>query len=181
MEKNSLIGFMLALTLVLTAADAKAADQMVNSLGRAFSANHMIGVDVKSPKGEVLGRITDLVVDSEGRISLVILAHGGFLGFNQKATAIPFSALKYGQTEGLTRFDQTEGLILDTSKEKLASAPVFRMSDLLDRKEAEDFYRYFGQQPYWSEGGEPFKGFDEPLEEMPPERSPFPLYGPYGP
>jgi hypothetical protein len=97
-------------------------------------------------------------VDSQGRVDLVVLSHGGFLRIGEKATAVPFSALRYDQTD--------KRLILDITKEQLASAPTFKMADLSDQKRAEDIYRYFGQQPYWSEGEELFKRINEPLETV---------------
>lgn len=171
MLKFSLMGLMAALSLALLVANVNAAEQMASGgLGRAFGADEIIGVNVKNQQGQVLGRITDLVVDSEGRIALVILSHGGFLRISEKETAIPFSALRYDQS--------AKHLVLDISREKLAAAPAFKISDLSDQKRAEEVYRYFGQQPYWSEGGELFKGANEPLEEMPAEQQPFPYVSP---
>lgn len=167
MVKISLIALIAALSLILATAGANAAEQMASGLRRAFGVNEISGVSVKNLRGEELGRITDLVVDSEGKVALIVLSHGGFLRFNEKRTAIPFSALRYDQT--------ANRLLLDISKEKLALAPAFKMSDLLDPKRAENFYRYFGQQPYWSEEGETFKGVDEPLEE---EQPPLPYIEP---
>ena len=85
-------------------------------------------------------------------------------------TAIPFSALRYDQT--------ANHLILDISKEKLAVAPTFKMSELSDQKRTEDVFRYFGQQPYWLEGRELFKGVNEPLEEVPTEQPSYPYINP---
>lgn len=52
--------------------------------------------------------------------------------------------------------------------ERLESAPRFRLSDLAKQEWAEDVYRYFGQQPYWTEGGgavtEPMKKTIEEFE-----------------
>ena len=169
MVKISLIALIAGLSLALATAGANAAEQMASGMGRAFGANEIILVSVKNLQGEELGRITDLVVDSEGKVALAVLSHGGFLRINEKKTAIPFSPLRYDQT--------SNRLTLDISKEKLAVAPVFKMSDLLDPKKAENLYRYFGQQPYWSEEGEVFRGIDEPLEEM-PEAEPFPYMNP---
>ncbi len=166
MEKIRLVGFIVALSLALFVTGANAEEQMAGGMGRAFGANEIIGVHVKNPQGDVLGMVTDLVVDSEGRIALAVLSHGGFLRINEKETAIPFRALKYDPI--------AKHLILDISKEKLAAAPAFRMSDLSARGGVEDFYRYFGQQPYWSEEGELFKGIDEPLEGVPAGSEPFP-------
>ena len=101
---------------------------------------------------------------------MIVLSHGGFLRIGEKETAVPFSALRYDQTD--------KRLLLDISKEKLADAPTFNLTDLSDQKRAEDIYRYFGLQPYWSEGEEIFKGIDEPLEAVPTEVQPFSGNGP---
>ena len=82
MLKFSLTALIAVLSLILVSASANAAEQMASGMGRAFGANEILGVYVQNPQGEVLGRITNLVVDSEGRIALVILSHGGFLRIN---------------------------------------------------------------------------------------------------
>ena len=46
------------------------------------------------------------------------------------------------------------------------------MSDLSSQNGVEDIYKYFGEQPSWSEEGELFKGANEPLEEVPLPASP---------
>ena len=170
MAKLSLITLIASLTLAFLAANVYAGEQMASGMGRAFGANEIIGVHVKNPRGEVLGRITDFVVDSQGMVALVILSHGGFLRMGEKETAIPFRAFSYDQTD--------KRLILDITTEKLAAAPTFKMSDLSDPKRAEDFYRYFGQQPYWSEGEEFFMGADQPLEESAPGETSMPYTTP---
>ncbi len=44
--------------------------------------NEIIGAHIQNHQGERLGKVTDLIVDSEGRVALVILSHGGFLGIH---------------------------------------------------------------------------------------------------
>ncbi len=171
MRKSRLAACIVALGLVLFVGSAIAEEQEGSGTGRAFTANEIIGVHIQNAQGDVLGRITDLVVDSEGRVALVVLSHGGFLRIHEKETAIPFSALKYDPI--------AKHLILDISKERLAAAPAFKMSDLAVQREAENIYRYFGQQPYWSEGGELFRGINEPLEGATPPSATFPDVSPY--
>jgi hypothetical protein len=170
MRKIGFAAFIAAFCLALFVTSVNAEEQMAGGMGRAFGANEIIGVYVENPGGDVLGRITDLVVDSEGRIALAVLSHGGFLRIHEKKTAIPFRALKYDPI--------AKHLILDISKEKLAAVPTFKMSDLSAQGGPEDFYKYFGQQPYWSEGEELFKGINEPLEEVPAESAPLPYASP---
>jgi len=160
MRKINLAALVAGLILALSVAGVNAQEQMAGPLGRAFGANEILGVPVKNLQGETVGTVTDFIVDAQGRIGLIILIHGGFLGFNAKEAAVPFSSFRYEQADN--------HLILDVSKEKMAAAPVFKRDDLSDPTRAESLYRYFGQQPYWSEGGEPFKGLEEPLEEEQP-------------
>ncbi len=168
MWKSRLAIFVVVLSLALLESSVGAEEQAVSGMGRAFTANEMIGVHVKNPQGHLLGRITDLVVDSGGRVALAVLSHGGFLRIHEKETVIPLSALKYDPV--------AKHLIIDMSKERLEAAPVFRMSDLAVQSEAESVYRYFGLQPYWSEEGELFSGVNDPLEEPVPEPE-FPPFG----
>jgi len=161
MRKLNLSAYIGALGLALFLCSTNAEGQMAGGMGRAFAVNDIMDVHVKNLQGDVLGRIVDLIVDSEGKIALAVLSHGGFLGINVKETAVPFGALKYDPN--------AKQLILDISKEKLAAAPAFTMSELSNQREAEDIYRYFGEQPYWSEDGELLRGVNEPLEGAPTE------------
>ena len=121
---------------------------MTKGFDRPYEVSGVMGTFVKSPQGEYLGRIDDFVFDTEGRISFAILAHGGFLKFGEKRVAIPFNALSYNK--------EPKHFVLDVTREKLESAPAFSRRTLGDPQWAEDAYRYFGQQPYWTERG--FKG-----------------------
>jgi len=109
-----------------------------------YDVNRLIGTQVKNFKGEMLGAINDFVVDQEGRIIFAVLDHDG------KFVAIPFSALSISgsKTEELR-------VVLNADKEKLDGAPEFgRTRVMTDRRWAGDVYRYFGEQPYWTEKSE---------------------------
>ena len=106
-----------------------------------YDVNHLIGAQVKNSDGEVLGSINDFVFDKEGRVIFGVLDH------DSKYVAIPFSALSIsGATPEEAR------VVLNVDKQKLDAAPEFdRAKAMTDRKWAGDVYRYFGQQPYWTE------------------------------
>ena len=92
-------------------------------------------MEVKNLEGEKLGEIGDFVMDSRGRIPFAILSHGG------KMIIIPYRALSIGGNS----------FILDASEEKLAAAPAFGEKEgSIDQAKAEEIYRYFGQNPYWT-------------------------------
>jgi len=129
----------------LTMGVALSNEPMVKGWNQPYEISNLVGTPVSNTKGEVLGRIDEFVID-QGRISFAVLAHGGFLRFGEKRVAVPFSALSYDQ--GARHF------VLDITKEKLDSAPAFDLGSYrASRQWAEDVYKYYGQQPYWTEGG----------------------------
>jgi len=126
-------------------ANAYAADPMPNSL-KAYEVSRLLSEYIQNPEGGFLGRVTDFVADSNGRIEFAIVQVGfPEVGRDSKLVAVPFSALS--RPEG-------KYYVLNTTRERLASAPRFdKKKDLTNRKFAEDVYRYFGLEPYWTEGG----------------------------
>ena len=115
---------------------------MTKGWNRPYGASEIVGTQVKNPQGEVMGKIDDLVFDDEGRISFAILGYGGFLGIGQNLVAIPITSLSY--------VEEPKHFVLNTTEENIQSAPHFSKKALDDPGWANDFYRYFGQQPYWT-------------------------------
>jgi sporulation protein YlmC with PRC-barrel domain len=141
----AIIAVALIFSLGFVSANVYAGGGMSKGWHRAYEVGEIVGSDVKTPEGEELGRIHDFVIDSNGRVAFMILAYGGFMGMGEKRVAIPFGAFTYDRIG--------RHLVLDVSREKLESAPSFERSELLNPKWAEDTYKYFGLQPYWTEGG----------------------------
>ncbi len=138
------------------------------TLGKPSSLSDLVGLYVSDPKGEVLGRVADFVIDPQGHVAFVILASGGFLGFGEKEVAVPFGSFAYDR--------ERRRFVLDLTKEKLDEAPMFMMRDLYSEKWAAEDYRYFGQAPYWGEGKLVEKGIRPPKEPEKPLGNPFPYY-----
>jgi len=115
---------------------------MTKGWNRPYGVSELVGTQVKDPQGEVVGKIDDLVFDDEGRISIAILGYGGFLGIGQNLVAVPITSLS--STEEPRHF------VLNTTKENIQSAPLFSKKALDDPGWANGVYRYFGQQPYWT-------------------------------
>ncbi len=101
--------------------------------------DQIVGASVKNQQGDELGKIRDLVIDSQGHVPLAILTHGGFWGMGGKLVAIPFSTLKLDQ--------KGKDFVLNSTKEKLDYAPAFKMSDLSHKEWPDDLYQFFGQPP----------------------------------
>ncbi len=76
----------------------------------------ILGKNVNSSTGEDMGRLVDVIVDTDGRPRAAIIDFGGFLGVGSRKVAVDWSVLKFvpGDPKGnvitvaLTR-DQVKG------------------------------------------------------------------------
>ncbi len=127
-------------------ANAFAAEPAVKN-PKIYQVSRLLSNYLEDSEGGVLGRVTDFVVDSNGRIEFAVVEVGfPEIGPDSKLVAVPFSALS--EPEG-------NHYVLDTTREKLVSAPRFDpQKDLSNPTFAEDVYRYFGLEPPWTEGGQ---------------------------
>ena len=108
-------------------------------------ASSIIGTDVINPKGENLGEVKEVVIDSvNGRVAYAVVAFGGFLGLGKKLFAIPFSAFDYNAINNQ--------YVLDVSRERLEAAPGFdsdHWPTMSDETWNRDVYKYYDRPPYW--------------------------------
>jgi hypothetical protein len=119
------------------------ASGMMEKSGKKSEVSEQLGKGVENRKGEDLGTITDLVAGPEGHIAFAVVSYW-ISADTQMRVAVPFSALSCEQQK----------CILNASRETFDSAPTFVLEgDLAEQKLAEDIYRYFGIQPYWTEEG----------------------------
>jgi sporulation protein YlmC with PRC-barrel domain len=100
---------------------------------------------VKSPQGEDLGKVEDIMIDMEvKRIAYAVLSFGGFWGLGDKWVPVPWDALTFKPDEKV--------LILNIEKEKLQKAPHFEratLPELADRQWGAVIHTYYGYPPYW--------------------------------
>jgi sporulation protein YlmC with PRC-barrel domain len=139
-RKNSFIVLVpaLALALATTAQGAGDADKRAGSTSppthsnmpakttantattsvHQMRASELIGKNVTNAKGEGLGEIKDLVVDTgSGKVQYAVISFGGFLGLGDKLFAYPL--------EKFERMTERGKLVLNVDKDKMKSAPGF--------------------------------------------------------
>ncbi|WP_207764817.1 PRC-barrel domain-containing protein [Hyphococcus luteus] len=88
---------------------------MTNNL---LSSSTITGDHVKNAKGEDLGKIEDLMIDTnDGAIQYAVLSFGGIMGLGEKLFAVPFGRLKVDT--------ENKCMILDADKQRLKDAPGF--------------------------------------------------------
>jgi sporulation protein YlmC with PRC-barrel domain len=116
---------------------------MPGSKASLVKASDLIGYSVKNRKGEDLGAIEELVINSEdGRISYAVLSVGGILGMGDKLFAIPWAALTPRPGE--------QAFNLDVNKEKLTEAPGFdenNWPNMADREWGANVHKFYDQKP----------------------------------
>lgn len=102
---------------------------------------------VKSPQGEDLGKIEEVMIDMEmGRVAYAVLSFGGFLGLGDKWVPVPWDAVALQPDEKV--------LLLKIEKEKLQKAPNFErasLPDLANRQWGAVIHTYYGYPPYWEQ------------------------------
>ena len=82
----------------------------------AFRSDELLGVEVRSPDGVALGSVDDLALNPEtGKLGYLVIARGGFFGFDETRIPIPWDDFKAAPNASL--------LVLDTTKSVLDAAP----------------------------------------------------------
>jgi sporulation protein YlmC with PRC-barrel domain len=72
--------------------------------------------NVYDPSDSKIGEIMDVLLSPEGRVTVLIVGVGGFLGAGEKDVAVPFNAVKH------TMKNQKVYLTMDTTKDALKAA-----------------------------------------------------------
>jgi len=86
-------------TSTMPAPAASASSTMPSStmpmLKGSWRASKLVGLNVYNEANEKLGDISEVLVDSSGKINAVIIGVGGFLGVGQRDIAVAFDKLKF--------------------------------------------------------------------------------------
>lgn len=89
---------------------------------RRCLASRLIGCSLANDKGENVGTLEDLVLDSgHRRIAYAVVAFGGFLGIGSKRFAMPWHRLAFGDLAA----GHGVSVSLDVAREDLTAAPGF--------------------------------------------------------
>ena len=60
-----------------------------------WRASKLIGLNVYNANNEKIGDINELVTDSSGKIDIVVVGAGGFVGIGEHNVGLPFSQVKF--------------------------------------------------------------------------------------
>lgn len=60
-----------------------------------WRSSKLIGVDIYGPDDKKVGDVTELIVDKTGKVEMVTVGVGGFLGIGSKDVAVPFEQVTW--------------------------------------------------------------------------------------
>ncbi len=116
-----------------------------------WRGSKVIGLNVYNNQNDKIGDINELLLDRQGRIEMVVIGVGGFLGMGEHNVAVKFSALKWAtepvqsKTSANRPATTTTGAgaganaaadqnypdhaVLDATKKQLKSMPEFKYNN----------------------------------------------------
>jgi sporulation protein YlmC with PRC-barrel domain len=133
------------------AASGQQAAQMQKS--GSWRASKLVGLNVYNQQNEKIGDINELIADQSGKIDIVVVGVGGFLGLGEHRVGLPFSQVKFldqparvatsgapattgaqpGQQRTTTAAATTSGpreypdhAVVNMSKDQLKALPAFK-------------------------------------------------------
>ena len=101
----------------------------------AWSASKMSGVNVYNEANDKVGEISDVIIESNGKVRGVVLEAGGFLGMGKHYVLVAMDSLKFTNKTGKTTTGQTsdtkrewypDRAVLNVTKDQLKSMPEFK-------------------------------------------------------
>jgi sporulation protein YlmC with PRC-barrel domain len=95
------------------------------------------GLDVYNQDNEKIGDISEMLVDSSGKIQAVIIGVGGFLGIGERDVAIPFDQIKFVNEPRATAATTTDTRSTDPANSNAPGVPGSPASPNMARNSAD--------------------------------------------
>lgn len=113
------------------AADVAASGKVVQQqAANELLLDWITDANVRSPDGDVIGDINDLILDAEtGKLIAAVIGVGGFLGIGEKRIAVPW--------ERLTINYDAQEIVSDLTKEEAEAAPQYEFRERQAQPQAE--------------------------------------------
>lgn len=134
--------------------------QATTSASMLYTASTLKNRNVLNTRGEVLGEIEDLVIDSSrGCVAYAVMSYStGFLNMSHKLFAVPWQALRVDEAH--------RDFVLDVDKDRLRDSPGFDRDswpaepDPTFASTVDEYYGYQGRS-YDESVGEGHSGYGE--------------------
>jgi len=123
----------------------KASRQKLPKASNLCHANSLMDMTIRNSQGKEIGSVEDLIIDSQGRVSFVIVEFEDEFVKGDMLYAIPPQAFKPGSSPA------GDDMILDTASSKFTAANGFSEDKYpqFSEQTTRDTYKHFDQTPYW--------------------------------
>ncbi len=100
-----------------------------------WSASKLSGVNVYNEANDKVGEISDVIIESNGKVRGLVLEAGGFLGMGKHYVLVSMDSLKFankadktsaGQTSDTKREWYPDRAVMNVTKDQLKSMPEFK-------------------------------------------------------
>ena len=129
MKTSKMVGVIAAAAIIITSAWAQAGDDPVVGgsivavnvdivATTGYRASKLLGSDIYNNQGEKIGTLDDFIVGSQAKVSIAVVAVGGFLGVGARMVAV--------QATLFVRNKQGQTVLPGATKDKLQALPEFR-------------------------------------------------------
>jgi sporulation protein YlmC with PRC-barrel domain len=126
MVRNSVAAFALLVSLTPAAAqETKAIPQPVSGQTSPWPVSKVIGLSVYNGQNEPIGKIADLVMDSQARVANVIVSVGGSLGVKERLVQVPLDVLRFPKDAAAPN-NYPSKAALNVTKDTLMGMPQFQ-------------------------------------------------------
>jgi hypothetical protein len=141
---------------------ASQANSMAQRGFTTYETTHLVGATVKARDGVQLGRIFDLVVDSNGHVDFAIVGQPGVEDSPGRLVVVPYSTLMISKENSYKI-----SVVFNADKEKFYEGPDRSDVNLSNPKQAASVDRYYGVQPYWTGAARKQGPINEPFLDFP--------------
>lgn len=104
-----------------------------------WRGSQLIGLDVYNDKDENIGDINDVILGKDGKIELIVVGVGGWLGMGQHDVALSWEQVRFseqprkGDSANAEKGEKPDHAMVNMTKDQLKAMPAFKYSSEQNR------------------------------------------------
>ncbi len=104
-----------------------------------WRGSQLIGLDVYNDKDENIGDINDVILGKDGKIELIVIGVGGWLGMGEHDVALRWDQVRFseqprkGDTKNAESGEKPDHAMVSMTKDQLKNMPAFKYASQKNR------------------------------------------------
>lgn len=104
-----------------------------------WRGSQLIGLDVYNDKDENIGDINDVILGKDGKVELIVVGVGGWLGMGEHDVALRWDQVRFseqprkGDSANAEKGEKPDHAMVNMSKDQLKNMPAFKYSSSQNR------------------------------------------------